>query len=61
LFAAERKSDGKLVGHVGLFDYHREIAKATRGRPAMRFSDGLTEPWMRTRQSRSSRLPTSLR
>jgi RimJ/RimL family protein N-acetyltransferase len=33
LLAAERKSDGKLVGHVGLFDYHREIEPSIEGVP----------------------------
>jgi RimJ/RimL family protein N-acetyltransferase len=35
LLAAERKSDGKLVGHVGLFDYHREIAPSIEGLPEL--------------------------
>ena len=35
LLAAERKSDGKLVGHVGLFDYHREIDPSIEGRPEL--------------------------
>jgi RimJ/RimL family protein N-acetyltransferase len=35
LLAAERKSDGKLVGHVGLFDYHREIEPSLEGRPEL--------------------------
>jgi RimJ/RimL family protein N-acetyltransferase len=35
LLAAERKSDGKLVGHVGLFDYHREIEPSIEGRPEL--------------------------
>jgi len=35
LMAAERKSDGKLIGHVGLFDYHREIEPSIEGRPEL--------------------------
>ena len=35
LLAAERKSDGKLVGHVGLFDYHREITPSIEGFPEL--------------------------
>ena len=35
LLAAERKSDGKMVGHVGLFDYHREITPSIEGRPEL--------------------------
>ena len=35
LLAAERKSDGKLVGHVGLFDYHREITPSIEGKPEL--------------------------
>jgi RimJ/RimL family protein N-acetyltransferase len=35
LLAAERKSDDKLVGHVGLFDYHREIAPSIEGSPEL--------------------------
>jgi RimJ/RimL family protein N-acetyltransferase len=35
LLAAERKSDAKLVGHVGLFDYHREIEPSIEGRPEL--------------------------
>lgn len=35
LLAAERKSDGRLVGHVGLFDYHREITPSIEGRPEL--------------------------
>lgn len=35
LLAAERKSDGKLVGHVGLFDYHREIVPSIEGKPEL--------------------------
>ena len=31
LLAVERKSDGKLVGHVGLFDYHREMTRSIEG------------------------------
>jgi RimJ/RimL family protein N-acetyltransferase len=35
LLAAERKSDGKLVGHVGLFDYHREMEPSIEGMPEL--------------------------
>ena len=35
LLAAERKADGKLVGHVGLFDYHREITPSIEGVPEL--------------------------
>ena len=35
LLAVERKSDRKLVGHVGLFDYHREITPSIEGRPEL--------------------------
>jgi RimJ/RimL family protein N-acetyltransferase len=35
LLAAERKSDGKLVGHLGLFDYHREITPSIEGVPEL--------------------------
>ena len=35
LLAAERKSDGRLVGHVGLFDYHREIIPSIEGEPEL--------------------------
>ena len=35
LLAAERKSDGRLVGHVGLFDYHREIEPSIEGMPEL--------------------------
>src|SRR3954447_25416766 len=35
LLGAERKSDGKLVGHVGLFDYHREIEPSIEGVPEL--------------------------
>ena len=35
LLAAERKGDGKLVGHVGLFDYHREITPSIEGTPEL--------------------------
>jgi RimJ/RimL family protein N-acetyltransferase len=35
LLAAERKSDGKLVGHVGLFDYHREMSPSIEGVPEL--------------------------
>jgi RimJ/RimL family protein N-acetyltransferase len=35
LLAAERKSDGRLVGHVGLFDYHREITPSIEGEPEL--------------------------
>lgn len=35
LLAVERKADGKLVGHVGLFDYHREIEPTIEGEPEL--------------------------
>ena len=35
LLAAERKSDGKLIGHAGLFDYHREITPSIEGTPEL--------------------------
>ncbi len=35
LLAAERKSDGRLIGHVGLFDYHREIKPTLEGKPEL--------------------------
>jgi RimJ/RimL family protein N-acetyltransferase len=35
LLAAERKSDGKLVGHLGLFDYHREITPSIEDKPEL--------------------------
>ena len=35
LLAAERKADGKLVGHVGLFDYHREMTPSIEGTPEL--------------------------
>src|SRR6478672_7422443 len=35
LLAAERKSDGRLIGHVGLFDYHREIEPSIEGWPEL--------------------------
>ena len=35
LLAAERKADGKLVGHAGLFDYHREITPSIEGVPEL--------------------------
>jgi RimJ/RimL family protein N-acetyltransferase len=35
LLAAERKTDGKMIGHVGLFDYHREIEPSIEGRPEL--------------------------
>lgn len=40
LFAAERKSDGKLVGHVGLFDYHRDMAPSIEGVPELGYIFG---------------------
>jgi RimJ/RimL family protein N-acetyltransferase len=33
--AAERKSDGKLVGHVGLFEYYREVTPSIAGKPEL--------------------------
>ena len=35
LLAADRKTDGKLIGHVGLFDYHREITPSIEGVPEL--------------------------
>ena len=35
LLAVERKSDRRLVGHVGLFDYHREITPSIEGMPEL--------------------------
>lgn len=35
LLAAERKSDRKLIGHVGFFDYHREIDPSIEGVPEL--------------------------
>jgi RimJ/RimL family protein N-acetyltransferase len=35
LLAAERKSDRQLVGHVGLFDYHREFTPSIEGIPEL--------------------------
>jgi RimJ/RimL family protein N-acetyltransferase len=35
LLAAERKSDRKLIGHVGLFDYHREIEPSIENKPEL--------------------------
>ena len=35
LLAAERKSDGQMIGHVGLFDYHREITPSIEGVPEL--------------------------
>jgi RimJ/RimL family protein N-acetyltransferase len=35
LLAVERKADRKLVGHVGLFDYHREITPSIEGMPEL--------------------------
>ena len=35
LLAAQRKSDGKMIGHVGLFDYHREIEPSIEGKPEL--------------------------
>jgi RimJ/RimL family protein N-acetyltransferase len=35
LLAAERKSDGKLVGHLGFFDYHREMSPSIEGIPEL--------------------------
>lgn len=35
LLAVERKSDGKLVGHLGLFDYHREMQPSIEGEPEL--------------------------
>ena len=35
LLAVERKSDQRLIGHVGLFDYHREITPSIEGMPEL--------------------------
>ena len=35
MWAVERKSDGKLVGHVGFFDMQREMAPSIIGLPEM--------------------------
>ena len=35
ILAAERKSDGKMIGHVGLFDYHREMTPSIEGQPEL--------------------------
>jgi RimJ/RimL family protein N-acetyltransferase len=35
LLAAERKFDGKLIGHLGLFDYHREITPSIEDKPEL--------------------------
>ncbi|WP_308516863.1 GNAT family N-acetyltransferase [Sphingomonas flavescens] len=35
LLAVERKADGKLIGHVGLFDYHREMTPSIEGKPEL--------------------------
>jgi RimJ/RimL family protein N-acetyltransferase len=35
LLAAVRKADGKFVGHVGLFDYHREMTPSIEGVPEL--------------------------
>ena len=35
LLAAERKSDERLIGHVGLFDYHREMTPSIEGKPEL--------------------------
>jgi RimJ/RimL family protein N-acetyltransferase len=35
LLAVERKADGRLIGHVGLFDYHREITPSIEGKPEL--------------------------
>ena len=35
LLAVERKSDGKLIGHAGLFDYHREMTPSIEGKPEL--------------------------
>lgn len=32
LLAAELKSDGKLVGHLGFFDYHRDMSPSIEGK-----------------------------
>lgn len=35
LFAVERKADSKLIGHAGLFDYHREMTPSIEGKPEL--------------------------
>ena len=35
LLAVERKADGKLIGHAGLFDYHREMTPSIEGKPEL--------------------------
>ncbi len=40
LLAVERKSDGRLVGHVGLFDYHREMSPSIEGIPELGYIFG---------------------
>lgn len=35
LLAVERKSDGNLIGHAGLFDYHREMMPSIEGKPEL--------------------------
>jgi RimJ/RimL family protein N-acetyltransferase len=40
LLAAERKSDRRLVGHVGLFDYHREMTPSIEGIPELGYIFG---------------------
>jgi RimJ/RimL family protein N-acetyltransferase len=35
LLAVERKSDGRLIGHAGLFDYHREMTPSIEGKPEL--------------------------
>ena len=35
LWAVERTADGVLIGHVGLFDFHREMTPSIEGEPEM--------------------------
>src|SRR4029453_10741132 len=35
ILGAERKSHGKLIGHVGFFDYHREMSPSIEGVPEL--------------------------
>jgi RimJ/RimL family protein N-acetyltransferase len=35
LLAAERKSDGKVVGHVGMFEYYRDVTPSIAGKPEL--------------------------
>ena len=35
MWAVEHKADGRLVGHIGFFDMHREIEPSLAGQPEM--------------------------